>query len=82
MRFSINSDSGAGISERWMASAEPDTKSNDIRGIKALTRNPSIIRLTIRNIKLPRFMISLDRGRSLEYKECSAQGLQYFSMVS
>jgi len=54
VRFGIRSEPGAGISERRMASAEPSSKRSEIKVLKALTRNPMIIKLITRNMIVPR----------------------------
>lgn len=57
---SINSDPGAGISARAIASAAPSSKRRPIRVLQAWTRKPMIIRLITRKMAVPRRMVVED----------------------
>ena len=66
MRFSRRSEPGAGISARWMASAEPSSKSREIKVLKALMRKPIRRRLITRKMVVPRRIVGCGWGRRNE----------------
>ena len=61
-RFSRRSEPGAGISARWMASADPSSKSSEIKVLKALKRKAIMTRLITKNAMVPRLMMAVRRG--------------------
>jgi hypothetical protein len=61
VRLSIRSEPGAGISARWMASAEPSSKRRPMRVEKALRRKPITRRLMIRKMMVPRRILEIER---------------------
>lgn len=66
--FSIKSDPGAGISGRCIASAAPSSKSRAMSVLKALTRDPMIMRFITRKMMVPRRIVKdrKDRKRKVE----------------
>lgn len=88
MIFGINcvlllrrSDPGAGISDRWMASAEASSKRRDMRVLQALRRKPMIIRCMTRKMAVPRRIVERmelsGKARSL----CACEGCLEWEMV-
>jgi len=53
----MSSDSGAGISERWIASAAPSSKRREMRVLKLLRRKPMTMRLIPRKMIVPRRIV-------------------------
>ena len=58
VRLPINSEPGAGISARAIASAAPSSKSREMSVLKALRRKPTMIRLMTTKMTVPRLIVA------------------------
>ena len=58
-RFSRRSEPGAGISARWIASAEASSKRREIKVLKALTRKARMMRMITKKVTVLRLIVNV-----------------------
>jgi hypothetical protein len=67
----MRSEPGAGISERWMASAAPFSNRREMRVLKAFRRKPMTIRFMTRKMIVPRRIVQVGRRGLVELEPFS-----------
>jgi len=71
VRFSRRSEPGAGISERWIASAAPSSNRREMRVLKAFRRKPMASTFMTRKMIVPRRIVQVGRRGLVELESFS-----------